>query len=278
MTKAVITAAGRGVRLLPMTKEMPKEMMPVFSRIYDNKRTVLPMLQLIFEQLYECNIRDYCFVVGRGKRSLEDHFTTDSEFLNQLSLENRNLISHFYRKLENSHIIWVNQNSPKGFGDAVRITERFVGRDGFIVHAGDVSIVSKSKHPIQRLLTHRRDPTISAVLLFRKVKDPQRHGVPKLKKISADVYLVEEVEEKPVNPKSNNGLMPLYFFTPRIFDHLKKIKLGVGGEFQLTDAIQDLILRGGKVIAIPVLSKEIVLDVGTVESYKQSQANSYKYA
>ena len=75
MTKVVITAAGKGTRLLPFTKEMPKEMMPVFSKIFTKKRVVLPLLQYIYEQLYSMNFRDYCFVVGREKRSIEDHFT-----------------------------------------------------------------------------------------------------------------------------------------------------------------------------------------------------------
>ena len=69
MTKIVITAAGKGTRLLPFTKEMPKEMMPIFSN-RDKKKIVLPLLQYVYEQLYSMNFRDYCFVVGREKRSL----------------------------------------------------------------------------------------------------------------------------------------------------------------------------------------------------------------
>jgi len=276
--KAVITAAGKGIRLLPITKEMPKEMMPVFSKIYDHQRVVLPLLQLIFEQLYSCNIKDYCFVVGRGKRSIEDHFTIDHNFLKTLSGKNRQIISNFYNKLEDSHLLWINQDKPSGFGDAVRMAERLVGKDNFIVHAGDVSVIARSVHPIMRLIKVGNDPSISAVLLFRRVKDPERHGVPKLRKISKDYFLVEEVEEKPERPKSNMGLMPLYFFTPRIFDALRKIKQGKGNEYQLTDAIQKLIENGEKVVGIPVKGTEIVLDVGTVESYKYSQDDSYKYA
>lgn len=278
MIKAVITAAGRGTRLLPMTKEMPKEMMPVFSRIYGNERVVLPLLQLIFEQVYSCNIRDYCFIVGREKRSIEDHFTPHHDFLRDLSHRNHDAISKFYMRLEKSHIAWVNQNRPNGFGDAVKHAERFVGEDSFIVHAGDVSIISRSKHPISRLIDAGRDPTISAVLLVRKVKDPERHGIPTLKKNSTNTFLVEEVEEKPSKPKSLIGLMPLYFFRPKIFDCLKKIKRGKGNEFQLTDAIQKLIEIGEKVIAIPVNHNEIVLDVGTVDSYRYSQEISFKHA
>jgi UTP--glucose-1-phosphate uridylyltransferase len=76
ISKAVVTAAGLGTRLLPATKEIPKEMFPLYMRSRD--RVVLkPILQGIFEVLYEYGVRDFCFVVGRGKRSIEDHFTPD---------------------------------------------------------------------------------------------------------------------------------------------------------------------------------------------------------
>jgi len=275
--KAVITAAGMGTRLLPMTKEMPKEMMPIFSKI-NGKKCVMPLLQLIFEQMYECEIKKYCFIVGREKRSIEDHFTPDYPFLKNSIQKNKNMISNFYKKIDNSNLMWVNQNSPKGFGDAVRQSEQFIGNDEFIVHAGDVSILGSKKHPILRLIEAGKDPSVSAVLLFRKVKDPKRHGVPTLEKIDDKRFLVKKVIEKPNNPSSNLGLMPLYYFKSTILEKLKKIKPGKGNEFQLTDAIQKLISDGEKVLAIPLLDKEKVLDVGTVESYQDAQINSFKFA
>lgn len=279
MIKSVITAAGKGTRLLPITKELPKEMMPIFSRNHDKDRIVIPLLQFIFEQLYSIGIRDYCFVVGREKRSIEDHFTPHETYLRELSDKYKSLIANFYKKLENSHLIWVNQNKPRGFGDAVLRAERYIGKDNFIVHAGDVIIVSKMKHPILRLIeTAKSDPSISAVLLCKKINDTRRYGVPKIKPLSNGLYLVEEVEEKPTRPKSNLGLLPLYFFKPVIFDCLKKIKPGKGNEYQLTDAIQRLIEKNHKVVAINLNKNETELDVGTVESYKETLDLSYKIA
>src|SRR3989338_622327 len=152
MIKSVITAAGKGTRLLPATKELPKEMMPIFSKTDSKDRIVIPLLQLIFEQMHFVGIRDYCFIVGREKRSIEDHFTTHDTYLKELSDKNKSLIMGFYKRLENSHLVWINQNKPRGFGDAVLRSERYIGNDNFIVHAGDVAIISKSKHPIQRLI------------------------------------------------------------------------------------------------------------------------------
>lgn len=279
MIKSVITAAGKGTRLLPATKELPKEMMPIFSKTDSKDRIVIPLLQLIFEQMHFVGIRDYCFIVGREKRSIEDHFTTHDTYLKELSDKNKSLIMGFYKRLENSHLVWINQNKPRGFGDAVLRAERYIGNDDFIVHAGDVAIISKSKHPIQRLIeTANKDPAIAAVLLCKKVKDTKRYGVPKIRPISKSLYQVEEVEEKPDKPKSNFGLVPLYFFKPIVFDCLRKIKPGKGNEFQLTDAIQMIIERGHKVVAIPMNSDETELDVGTVESYKEALDLSYKIA
>lgn len=277
MIKAVVTAAGRGTRLLPMTKELPKEMMPVFSKL-NGKKCVIPLLQLIFEQMYECKIRKYCFVVGRQKRSIEDHFTPDSSFLKNSPQKDKIMISDFYKKIYSSNLLWVNQNNPKGFGDAVKHTQQFIGNDDFVVHAGDAAIIGSKIHPILRLIEAGKDPSVSAVLLFRKVSDPERHGVPTLEKISNSKFLVKKVIEKPNKPASNIGLMPMYYFKSKIFEKLQKIKPGKGNEFQLTDAIQQLISDGEKVLAIPLLDKEKVLDVGTVESYRDAQINSFKFA
>ena len=225
--KVVITAAGKGTRLLPMTKELPKEMMPVFSEL-NGKKYVLPLLQLIFEQLFESGIKEYCFVVGRGKRSIEDHFTPDNYFLKNTSKKNKIEIVNFYKKINNADLFWINQNEPKGFGDAVRNSNKFIGNNDFIVHAGDVAIIGSKIHPVKRLIDAGKDKDVSAVLLFRKVDDPERHGVPTLEKISNKKFIVKKVVEKPKKPSSNLGLMPIYYFKPKIFEKLKKIKLGKG--------------------------------------------------
>lgn len=217
--------------------------------------------------------------MGREKRSIEDHFTPHEEYLKDIPEKNKMIMKSFYKKLDDSHLVWINQNKPRGFGDAVLRTERYVNKDNFIVHAGDVVITSKNKHPIVRLIeTANNDQTIEAVLLCKKIKDAKRYGVPKINIISKSLYNVEEVEEKPLKPKSNLGLLPLYFFKPSIFNCLKKIKPDKGNEFQLTDAIQKLIEDGHKVVAIPLNSNEVELDVGTVESYKTSLDLSYKIA
>ena len=279
MTKVVITAAGKGTRLLPFTKEMPKEMMPIFSNTFANKKVVLPLLQYIYEQLYSMNFRDYCFVVGREKRSIEDHFTPHEAYLKELSGDYKKNMKKFYEKLEKSHLVWINQNRPLGFGDAVKRAERYVGEEDFIVHAGDVTILSNTKHPILRLIeTSKKNPDVKAILLCKEIKDFQRYGVPTISKISSNLFSVNEVVEKPQKPKSNLGILPLYYFKSDIFSSLKKIKPGKGKEFQLTDAIQNLIDEKEKVLAISLNKNEEEVDVGTVESYRNAQDVTFRKA
>ena len=278
MTKIVITAAGKGTRLLPFTKEMPKEMMPIFSNM-GKKKMVLPLLQYVYEQLYSMNFRDYCFVVGREKRSIEDHFAPHETYLRDLEGDYKKIMRRFYEKLEKSHLVWINQNKPLGFGDAVKRSERYVGKEDFIVHAGDVTILSKNKHPILRLMeVAEKNPDVKAILLCKKVKDLKRYGVPTIEKLSNELFSVKEVIEKPDKPKSEFGILPLYYFKSEIYSSLKKIKLGKGKEFQLTDAIQNLIQEKHKVLAIPLNKNEYEVDVGTVESYKEAQDITFRKA
>ena len=279
MTRVIITAAGKGTRLLPFTKEMPKEMMPIFSNVFTNNRVVLPLLQYIYEQLYSMNFRDYCFVVGREKRSIEDHFTPHETYLRDLAGDYKKIMTKFYQKLEKSHLVWINQNKPLGFGDAVRRAERYVGKEDFIVHAGDVTILSKNKHPILRLMeTAKKNPDAKAILLCKKVIDSKRYGVPTVNKLSNNLFIVKEVVEKPKKPKSEFGILPLYYFKSDIFSSLKKIKLGKGKEFQLTDAIQNLLQEKQKVLAIILNKNEEEVDVGTVESYRNAQEITFRKA
>jgi UTP--glucose-1-phosphate uridylyltransferase len=128
---AVICAAGAGTRLLPATKEQPKEMLPLFAPSANGALSVKPLVQLVFEQLYDVGIRDFCFVIGRGKRSIADHFTPDRQYTSTLERTGDERLmadlADFYRRLGDSNLTWVNQTRPIGFGDAVLQAQRIVG-------------------------------------------------------------------------------------------------------------------------------------------------------
>ncbi len=169
-TKAVIPAAGLGTRLLPTTKEIPKEMLPIPVR--KGRLTVLePMLQVIFEQLYSVGTREFCFIVGRGKREIEDHFSADWAYSDKLKDPAQRLeLEAFYGKLETSRIYFANQGNQKGFGGAVLSAEEFARGEPFMVHAGDDIVVSENVGHVNDLRMTFKDRKADAVLLVQEVK------------------------------------------------------------------------------------------------------------
>jgi len=278
--KAVITAAGLGTRLLPATKELPKEMLPVFARGCNIGMRLKPLLQLLFEQVYRIGIREVCFIVGRGKRAIEDHFTPDWRFVDELIKRGKEAaaldLQEFYKMVESSHIVWINQPSPKGFGHAILLARPFVEDEPFMVLAGDTYIISEGNGHLHRFLhvfsKHRPD----SVLLLQRVENPQIYGVAIVEEEETDVMRVTRVIEKPLKPPSNWAIMPHYIFTPYIIDILTRIKPGLGGEIQLTDAIQELIDDGCDVLAVALKNYEKKLDIGTPASYWKAIVDSYK--
>ncbi|HLD57952.1 MAG TPA: UTP--glucose-1-phosphate uridylyltransferase [archaeon] len=270
--KAVIPAAGLGTRLLPATKEQPKEMLPVFCK--ENGNVVLkPFLQVLFERLHKAGFREFCIIAGKSKRAIEDHFTPDKEFVNLLESKKKNdtagLLKEFYQMIENSNIFWVNQAEPKGFGDAVYCAKNFVNSDYFLVNAGDDIIVS-NKDPIKRLCSiHEKfKPDIS--LMVQRVEDPRRFGVIVGEEKEDGLYDVSSIIEKPKDPPSNLAVIGVYIFSPKIFTALENVKPDQSGEKQLTDAIQYLITKGAKVLAVELAKDEKRVDIGTVETYRET--------
>lgn len=268
--KAVITAAGLGTRLLPMSKELPKEMLPIYTKGPDGIM-LKPLLQAVFEQLYDFGIREFCFVVGRGKRAIEDHFTPDWDYVRRMNDRGKEKIalelSKFYRMVESSTIIWVNQPEPKGFGHAVLMARSFVD-EPFLVCAGDTYIISDDF--LKRMV--KAHVEADATLLLQKVEDPRQYGV-----AVVDGDNVLKVVEKPKEFISDKAIMPFYIFNPTIMDVLKELKPGVGGEIQLTDAIQELIKMKKRVKAVFLRDDELRLDIGTPETYWEAIKSSYEH-
>jgi len=280
--KAIIPAAGLGTRLLPTTKELPKEMLPIFARGSNGHGSVKPLLQMVFEQLYNVGLRKFCLVVGRGKRAIEDHFTQDYGFVEALKGQGRHELAAdlegFYRKLDASAIIWVNQPDPKGFGDAVLRAEPFVGNEEFIVNAGDTSVLSNDDDHLRRLTATYDKYSCDVALLVQEVEDPRRYGVINGEEVAEGVLKVAAIEEKPERPASKMAVIPIYIFHPTIFKALEVSSVNKGGERQLTDGIQTLLNWGLKVYAVKRRSGETSLDIGGAETYWRALQETYRLA
>ena len=278
--KVVIPAAGLGTRLFPATKEQPKEMLPIFSTTADGDVSVKPVVQMVFEQLYDAGLREFCYVVGRGKRGIEDHFTPDSNFVRLLEGMGKNgqaaELEGFYEKLRASTIMWVNQPEPKGFGDAVLMAQPFVQNERCLVHAGDSCIISKDMDYIKKLLGAYERFNADAAFIVLEIENPREYGIIEGDEVETGIYRVKAAVEKPEKPATNLAIMAMYVFQPVIFKALEATEPGRGGEIQLTDAIQKLIDWSLNVYAVKLDDNYAHLDIGSPERYWDALALSYQ--
>jgi UTP--glucose-1-phosphate uridylyltransferase len=274
----VIPAAGLGTRLFTITKESSKEMVPIFYRTSNGTVLVKPLLEIIFENLFNSGIRNFCIIVGRGKEEIENHLSPHYDFIDLLKKKGENtyanILLQLYKKIEKSSIVWIRQHMQKGLGPATLLAKEVVGNRTFLFHAGDLYI-PKSRYIQDMINIHQRfKPT--ATLGIKKVSDPWQYGVAKLRK-KGNIYEIVHVVEKPKNPPSNFVLTGVNVFEPEIFDAIKRTKKSVNNEIQLTDSIQSLINKNQTVLASKMNSNDICIDIGTPKNYFAAIKYSYNH-
>jgi UTP--glucose-1-phosphate uridylyltransferase len=232
--KAVIAAAGHGSRMLPATKALPKEMMPVVDK---------PAIQYIIEELVEAGIEDILIITGRGKRAIEDHFDRNVELHNALAeREDRSMLATLECIEQLADIHYLRQRELLGTGHAVLRARKHVGDEPFAVLFGDDLVVSD--RPCIGQLMDQFDNFGASILAVKEVAPELvgSYGVIKAESING-AYLVKGLVEKPVPAQAPSNLACLgrYIFEPDIFDFLDRITPVENGEYQLTDAIQLMI-------------------------------------
>ncbi|UJL48321.1 UTP--glucose-1-phosphate uridylyltransferase GalU [Virgibacillus sp. NKC19-16] len=231
--KAIIPAAGLGTRFLPVTKAMPKEMLPIVDK---------PTIQYIVEEAIESGIEDIIIVTGKGKRAIEDHFDHNLELEENLVKKEKFDLLDKVNYASNVDLHFIRQKEPKGLGHAVWCARKFIGDDPFAVLLGDDIV--KAETPGLRQLIKQYEETESSVVGVQQVPDDETHryGIVDPSTIEGRRYQVNDFVEKPKQgtAPSNLAIMGRYVFTPEIFSYLEKHQIGAGGEIQLTDAIQQL--------------------------------------
>ncbi len=256
-------------------------MLPVFARGKNGDLCLKPIVQLVFEQLHHVGFREFCFIVGRGKRAIEDHFTPDFSFVSMLDSKGKDGpaadMETFYKMVDGSSVVWVNQPEPRGFGDAVLKAKSFVGSDRFMVHAGDSHFLSKNADHLRRVLTSSEESKANALFLSMEVEDPTRFGIVEGETRVDGLVKVKRLIEKPAKPASRLAIMPVYVFDSNIFKALEATRAGFAGEVQLTDGIQKMVDWNLNVYTTKVASSEIWLDIGSPDLYWEAQNLSHKY-
>jgi len=230
--KAVIPAAGFGTRFLPATKSQPKEMLPIVDT---------PVIQYVVQEAVDAGITDILMIIGKGKRSIEEHFDRSFQLEAQLSEKGKAAELKTLRKisdLADIHFVW--QKQLKGLGDAVYCARHHVNDQPFTVLLGD-TVMDAPTPPTKQLVDVFEKYSAPIVLLEEVDREiVSRYGVIDGEQIDTGLYRVKDFIEKPSAEEAPSNLVIAgrYILTAEIFRYLEKTAPGKGGEIQLTDAMR----------------------------------------
>lgn len=234
--KAIIPAAGLGTRFLPATKAQPKEMLPIVDK---------PTIQYIVEEAVASGIEEIIIIIGRGKRSIEDHFDKSYELEDALLRKNKLTILKEVQNISSlAKIYYVRQKEALGLGHAILCARSFIGNEPFAVLLGDDIV--KSEVPCLKQIINVFEYCNSSVIAIQSVPDidVSKYGIvkPKGANLEPNLFYIDSLVEKPSKDKapSNYAIMGRYVLRPEIFEVLAQLPTGHGGEVQLTDAINEL--------------------------------------
>ena len=265
---AIVPVAGLGTRLLPITRAVPKELLPLGGK---------PTLQYVIEELWDAGVRRTILVTSPEKSRIADGFQPAPE------LEQRLLAGG---KPELAQQLWshspaaamqletVIQTEQHGLGHAVAVAESVAGEQPVVVSLGDCVIeTANNSNVIQRMVQAFNEHQADIVITFEQVPPEKvsRFGIAKPRTDGA-VFELEDLIEKPSAEEapSNLAVAARYVFSAEIFKALRETPRGKGNEIQLTDAIRQMIQSGAKAIGIQLKPEERRFDVGNLHSYTES--------
>ncbi len=256
--KAVIPAAGLGTRFLPATKAVPKEMLLVCDR---------PAIQYVVEEGLASDADEVVIVNARTKQAIEDHFAPDPDLVTLLRERGKDAYADEVECVGNLLVSFVYQDEALGLGHAVLCAADKTGADPFYVLLGDVLVPDNEMLPAMQKVSDQHDG--ASVIAVMPVADEEvdRFGVIAGIEVEPGVWKVNGLVEKPPAEEAptNLAVFGRYLLTPRIMELLREVKPGVGGEIQLTDAL-DALLQEEEMYALVVSPKD-GFDTGTRESW-----------
>lgn len=248
ITKAVIPAAGLGTRFLPATKALPKEMLPIVDT---------PAIQFVVEEAVDAGLSSILMITGRNKNALENHFDRAIE-LESLLIDKGDVtrLEIVEKTSQLADIHYVRQGNPKGLGHAVSKARPFVGNEAFAVLLGD-DIIHEEDRLLKRM-TELSESTGASVVAFMEIplEEVSKYGVAIPGELLSDgIFKLEGLVEKPKATEAPSQLVSIgrYVLQPGVFDIIEGLEKGVGGEIQLTDAIDAMAKKpnlAGPVIGI----------------------------
>ena len=263
--KVVIPAAGIGTRLLPVTKSQPKEMLPVGRK---------PVVQYVVEEAQRAGLKQVCFVTGRDKLAIENHFDRDPDLIQRLiQTDKRDLLAELDYEEMGVSFCYVRQSEQKGLAHAIAMAEDFVGQEHFVVSLGDSIIWHDEEGSfLSRMVEIHSSQGAAATIAVETVARDQvhRYGIVKPRGAAqGEFFEIEDLVEKPAPSAapSDKAIAARYVFSPEIFDAIRRTVPDSAGELQITDSIRHLVNQGKKVLAVPLAAGERRYDIGNFESY-----------
>ena len=238
ITKAVFPVAGMGTRFLPATKASPKEMLPIVDK---------PLIQYAVEEAVAAGITEMIFITGRTKRSIEDHFDKAYELETELEARGKKEMLALVQRTvpKGVNCIYIRQSEALGLGHAVLCAAPVVGDEPFAVILADDLLDNHGALPVMQQMVGVYNYNRCSVLGTMNVprEDTRQYGIVSTESQTGDVQRVTGIVEKPQpeDAPTTQAVVGRYILTPAIFDHIRALKPGAGGELQLTDAIATLL-------------------------------------
>ena len=261
VSKAVIPAAGLGTRMLPATKSVPKEMLPLMDK---------PAIQYIVDEAVESGIEDILIVTNRVKHAIEDYFDYAPELEETLIRANK---TSYYESVrypaQVANICFIRQKETKGLGHAVWCSKSFVGDEPFAVLLGDDIMVGHKT--VTKQLIDAAEKYHASAVGAQKVSDEDvsKYCSLKIEELEDRIYRVFDVIEKPPPEKkfSNYAILGRYVLTSEIFSILEKTPPGFGNEIQLTDGLNSL-CKVSTMVAVDFDAKRY--DTGNLQGFLEA--------
>lgn len=268
INKCLFPAAGYGTRFLPVTKSMPKEMLPLVNK---------PLIEYGVEEAMNAGIHGMAIVTGRGKRALEDHFDISYELEHQIAGTSKEwALADIRRIIRECTFSYTRQVEMKGLGHAILTGETLIGEEPFAVLLADDYCVTDGDGVLAQMValyeTHR-----CSIVAIEEIprEDTNKYGVIAGVEEAPGLYRVSEMVEKPEPEQapSNLAIIGRYILTPDIFDILRDTPPGRNGEIQLTDALMTQ-AQQGRVLAYKFRGRRF--DCGSIEGFME--ASNYNFA
>ncbi len=260
--KAVIPAAGLGTRLLPNTKSIPKEMLPLVDK---------PVIQYIVEEAVAAGVEQILIITNRGKTSIEDYFDYAPDLEERLIADGKKKDARIVHDVADmADVVFMRQKETKGLGHAVWRARSFVGDEPFAVLLGDDIMLGKK--PVLKQLVDAAEANSCSAVAIHEVPDELivKYSSVKLEeKLSDRVFRISDMNEKPtlIEKFSSYAILGRYVLTPSIFDILEKTAPGRNNEIQLTDGMKELV-RHEKMCGVDFEGRRY--DTGNLKGYLEA--------